>query len=182
VKTVRTPVLEIAYEESGPTGGQPVVLMHGFPDDVHAYDDVAPPLAAAGYRVIVPYLRGYGPTRFLDAKTPRSGEQAALDIHTHYDAQVTWDRTLSPSPSLGVTTAVMGNCGFGTMMPGISASPPASTISRASPAMSPIAAMRPPSTATSVRTGSWPSPSITVAPRISRSCISLSYLTGRRLA
>jgi len=78
VKTVRTPVLDIAYEESGPADGRPVLLMHGFPDDVHAYDDVAPPLAAAGYRVIVPYLRGYGPTRFLDPATPRSGEQAAL--------------------------------------------------------------------------------------------------------
>lgn len=77
-KTVRTSVLEIAYEESGPAGGRPVVLMHGFPDDIHAYDGVAPPLAAAGYRVIVPYLRGYGPTRFLDSATPRSGEQAAL--------------------------------------------------------------------------------------------------------
>src|SRR5262249_8877558 len=50
----------------------------GFPDDVHAYDDVAPPLATAGWRVIVPYLRGYGPTRFLDAATPRSGQQGAL--------------------------------------------------------------------------------------------------------
>jgi pimeloyl-ACP methyl ester carboxylesterase len=77
-KIVRTSVLDIAYEETGSAGGRPVVLMHGFPDDVHAYDDVAPPLAAAGYRVIVPYLRGYGPTRFLHAETPRSGEQAAL--------------------------------------------------------------------------------------------------------
>ncbi len=78
IKTVRTPVLDIAYEESGPADGKPVVLMHGFPDDIHAYAEVAPPLAGAGYRVIVPYLRGYGPTRFLDATTPRSGEQAAL--------------------------------------------------------------------------------------------------------
>ncbi len=78
MKTVRTAVLDIAYEESGEAGGRPVVLLHGFPDDVHAYDGVAPPLAAAGYRVIVPYLRGYGPTRFLDPATPRSGEQAAL--------------------------------------------------------------------------------------------------------
>lgn len=77
-KSVRTPVLEIAYEESGPPDGRPAVLMHGFPNDAHAYDGVAPPLAVAGYRVIVPYLRGYGPTRFLDAATPRSGEQAAL--------------------------------------------------------------------------------------------------------
>jgi pimeloyl-ACP methyl ester carboxylesterase len=78
VKTVRTSVLDIAYEESGPASGRPVVLLHGFPDDIHAYDDVAPPLAEAGYCVIVPYLRGYGPTRFLSANTPRSGEQAAL--------------------------------------------------------------------------------------------------------
>jgi len=87
-KTVRTAVLDIAYEESGPAGGKPVVLMHGFPDDIHAYDEVAPPLADAGYRVIVPYLRGYGPTRFLDAKTPRSGEQAALgrDLYDLIDA------------------------------------------------------------------------------------------------
>jgi pimeloyl-ACP methyl ester carboxylesterase len=76
--TARTPVLDIAYAESGPAAGRPVVLLHGFPDDVHAYDQVAPPLAAAGYRVIVPYLRGYGPTRFRDAIIPRSGEQAAL--------------------------------------------------------------------------------------------------------
>jgi pimeloyl-ACP methyl ester carboxylesterase len=78
MKTARTAVLDIAYEESGPADGKPVVLMHGFPDDIHAYADVAPPLAAAGYHVIVPYLRGYGPTRFLDPDTPRSGQQAAL--------------------------------------------------------------------------------------------------------
>jgi pimeloyl-ACP methyl ester carboxylesterase len=78
MKTARTPVLDIAYEESGPAGGRPAVLLHGFPDDIRAYDDVAPPLANAGYRVIVPYLRGSGPTRFIDLNTPRSGEQAAL--------------------------------------------------------------------------------------------------------
>jgi pimeloyl-ACP methyl ester carboxylesterase len=78
MKTVRTAALEIAYAESGPAEGRPVILLHGFPDDVHAYDGVAPPLAAAGWRVLVPYLRGYGPTRFLAAETPRSGQQAAL--------------------------------------------------------------------------------------------------------
>ena len=78
MKTIRTPTLEVAYEEGGPSGGPPVVLLHGFPDDVRAYDGVAPPLAAAGWRVIVPYLRGYGPTRFLDPRTPRSGQQGAL--------------------------------------------------------------------------------------------------------
>jgi pimeloyl-ACP methyl ester carboxylesterase len=76
--TIRTPTLEIAYEEHGEAGAPPVVLMHGFPDDVRTWDGVAAPLAAAGRRVIVPYLRGYGPTRFLDSGTPRSGEQAAL--------------------------------------------------------------------------------------------------------
>jgi pimeloyl-ACP methyl ester carboxylesterase len=78
LKRVRTRTLEIAYEESGPGDGIPVVLLHGFPYDVRAYDDMVPPLAAAGYRTIVPYLRGYGPTRFLSAETPRSGQQAAL--------------------------------------------------------------------------------------------------------
>jgi pimeloyl-ACP methyl ester carboxylesterase len=78
LKRVRTPTLEIAYEESGPPDGTPVLLMHGFPYDVRAYDAVVPTLVAAGCRVIVPYLRGYGPTRFLAADTPRSGQQAAL--------------------------------------------------------------------------------------------------------
>ena len=88
MKTVRTSILEIGYEESGPAGGRPVVLLHGFPDDVHAYDGVAPPLAAAGWRVLVPYLRGYGPTRFLSSETPRSGQQAALgrDLADFIDA------------------------------------------------------------------------------------------------
>jgi pimeloyl-ACP methyl ester carboxylesterase len=75
---VRTDVLEIFYEEHGPTNGPPVILLHGFPYDVRAYDEVAPALAADGCRVLVPWLRGYGPTRFLTASTLRSGEQAAL--------------------------------------------------------------------------------------------------------
>jgi pimeloyl-ACP methyl ester carboxylesterase len=74
----RTPALEIAYEASGPPAGFPIILLHGFPDDVRAYDAVAPPLAAAGFRVLVPYLRGYGPTRFLDRATPRMAQQAAI--------------------------------------------------------------------------------------------------------
>ncbi len=78
LKTTRTAILEIAYEESGPPDGPVVFLMHGFPDDVRAWDGVVGPLVAEGRRVIVPYLRGYGPTRFLDPATPRSGEQAAL--------------------------------------------------------------------------------------------------------
>src|SRR5258708_22104812 len=71
-------VLNVAYYEAGPADGPVVVLLHGFPYDIHSYVDVAPMLAAGGCRTIVPYLRGYGPTRFLDEKTPRSGEQAAI--------------------------------------------------------------------------------------------------------
>ena len=77
-KMARTPALEIAYTETGPEDGPPVILLHGFPDDIHAYDGVAGPLAAEGWRVLVPWLRGYGPTRFLWPGTIRSGEQAAL--------------------------------------------------------------------------------------------------------
>ena len=88
MKTVRTPVLEIGYLEAGPADGQVVILLHGWPSDVHDYDDVVPPLAGAGYRVLVPWLRGFGPTRFLDAATPRSGQQAALgaDVRDFMDA------------------------------------------------------------------------------------------------
>ena len=71
-------VLRVAYAEHGDPAGRPVVLLHGFPYDVHAYDGVAPLLVAQGLRVIVPHLRGYGPTRFLSDRTPRSGQQAAL--------------------------------------------------------------------------------------------------------
>ena len=71
-------VLNVAYFESGAADGTPVFLMHGFPYDIHTYAEVAPLLAAQGCRVIVPYLRGFGPTRFLSDATPRSGEQAAL--------------------------------------------------------------------------------------------------------
>lgn len=78
LKEIDAGALRVAYEEHGPADGRPVVLLHGFPYDVRAYDEVAPPLAAAGCRVIVPYLRGYGPTRFLTDGTPRSGQQAAL--------------------------------------------------------------------------------------------------------
>jgi pimeloyl-ACP methyl ester carboxylesterase len=78
IRRIEAGPLEIAYEEYGPASGWPCILGHGFPYDVHAYSNAAPMLAEAGARVIVPYLRGYGPTGFLDAKTPRSGEQAAL--------------------------------------------------------------------------------------------------------
>jgi pimeloyl-ACP methyl ester carboxylesterase len=77
-RTIQTPVLSIGFEESGSSTGFPVILLHGFPDDVRAWDEVALPLARAGHRVLVPYLRGYGPTRFLDAAAPRMAEQAAI--------------------------------------------------------------------------------------------------------
>jgi pimeloyl-ACP methyl ester carboxylesterase len=78
VKTVRTSVLEIGYHESGEATGFPVILLHGFPDDAHAYDGVAPLLAKAGYRALAVYLRGFGPTRFLNADDARTAEQAAI--------------------------------------------------------------------------------------------------------
>jgi len=78
IKRIRTRTLEIAYEGNGPAGGSPVILLHGFPYDPRAYDEIVPKLAAAGHRAIVPYLRGYGATRFLSANTMRSGQQAAI--------------------------------------------------------------------------------------------------------
>jgi pimeloyl-ACP methyl ester carboxylesterase len=76
--TVRTPMLDIGYEAHGDAAGFPIVLLHGFPDDARAWDAVAPPLAAAGYRVLIPYLRGYGPTHFRDPAAPRMAQQAAI--------------------------------------------------------------------------------------------------------
>jgi pimeloyl-ACP methyl ester carboxylesterase len=78
LERVRTSTLEIACEVTGPDDGAPVILLHGFPDDPRTWDGAVAQLAAAGYRTIVPYLRGYGPTRFLDGNTLRSGQQAAL--------------------------------------------------------------------------------------------------------
>jgi pimeloyl-ACP methyl ester carboxylesterase len=78
LKRVTTGVLSVAYEESGVPNAMPVLLLHGFPYDVHAYDEVTPLLVSAGCRVITPYLRGYGPTRFLSTDTLRSGQQAVL--------------------------------------------------------------------------------------------------------
>jgi pimeloyl-ACP methyl ester carboxylesterase len=74
--------LNVGYVDAGPADGPAVVLLHGWPYDIHSYGEVAPLLMAAGYRVIVPYLRGYGTTRFLSDGTPRNGEQAALAADT----------------------------------------------------------------------------------------------------
>jgi pimeloyl-ACP methyl ester carboxylesterase len=95
-------VLDIAYYEEGPADGPVVMLLHGFPYDIHSYVDVAPLLAANGCRAIVPYLRGYGPTRFLDKATPRSGEQAAIGA----DLMALMD-------SLGVKRAVFAGYDWG---------------------------------------------------------------------
>src|SRR5436853_4838276 len=88
VKHIKTSVLDIAYEESGPADGTTVFLMHGFPDAPRGYDAMVPLLTAQRCRTVVPYLRGYGPTRFLSNDTMRSGEQAALgnDLRELMDA------------------------------------------------------------------------------------------------
>jgi len=101
-KTVTTPTLEIAYLEAGPADGPPVILMHGWPSDPHDWDGVVPLLAEAGCRVLTPWLRGYGPTRFLDPATPRSGQQAALgaDLRDFMDA-------------LGIGQAILGGYDWG---------------------------------------------------------------------
>ena len=78
LRQIKAGVLDVALYETGPSDGQPVFLMHGFPYDIHTYAEVAPLLAAKGCRVYVPFLRGFGGTRFLSDATPRSGEQAAL--------------------------------------------------------------------------------------------------------
>jgi pimeloyl-ACP methyl ester carboxylesterase len=78
VSTAQTPVLTIGYEDTGDPRGFPIILLHGFPDDARAFDEVIPPLTKAGYRALVPYLRGYGPTKFRDAAAPRMAEQAAI--------------------------------------------------------------------------------------------------------
>ena len=77
-RSVQTPVLNIGFEESGDPQGFPIILLHGFPDDIRAWDEVAAPLASKGYRIIVPYLRGYGATRFREPSAPRMAEQAAI--------------------------------------------------------------------------------------------------------
>src|SRR5436190_16021892 len=102
INHVRTPSLDIAYEESGPADGIPVILLHGFPYDPRCYDEVVPLLVAEGCRALVPYLRGYGPTKFLSPETPRSGQQAALgnDLKEFMDA-------------LGITSAALAGYDWG---------------------------------------------------------------------
>src|SRR3954471_14528143 len=82
IKQIDAGLLNVGYVDTGPATGTAVLLLHGWPYDIHAYAEVAPMLALAGYRVIVPYLRGYGTTRFLSPDTMRNGQPAALAVDT----------------------------------------------------------------------------------------------------
>src|ERR1700710_867063 len=88
IKQIDAGVLNVGYAEAGPSNGPPVILLHGWPYDIHSFADVAPLLAAKGYRVIIPYLRGHGTTRFLSDRTARNGQQAttAVDLIALMDA------------------------------------------------------------------------------------------------
>jgi alpha/beta hydrolase fold len=102
LKQIDAGVLNVGYAEAGPTDGPAVILLHGWPYDIHSYVDVAPLLASAGYRVIVPYLRGYGATRFLSSETFRNGQQSviALDIIALMDALKISKAPLPPKAEL----------------------------------------------------------------------------------
>jgi len=102
IKQIVAGVLNVGYVEVGPANGPAVLLLHGWPYDIHSYVEVAPSLASAGYRVVVPYLRGYGATRFLSEETPRNGQQAVLaaDIIALMDA-------------LGIEKAIIGGFDWG---------------------------------------------------------------------
>src|SRR5262249_51166831 len=82
LKQIDAGLLSVGYAELGPADGAPVILLHGWPYDIHSYVEVAPLLASKGHRVIVPHLRGYGTTRFLSNETMRNGQQAALAVDT----------------------------------------------------------------------------------------------------
>ena len=102
LKQIEAGVLNVGYAEAGPADGPAVILLHGWPYDIHTYVDVAPLLASAGFRVIVPYLRGYGTTRFLSNDTPRNGQPSAIavDIVALMDA-------------LKIEKATIGGCDWG---------------------------------------------------------------------
>jgi pimeloyl-ACP methyl ester carboxylesterase len=102
VKQTDTDLLSVGYAESGPADGPAVILLHGWPYDIHSYAEVTPLLAAAGYRVIVPYLRGYGPTRFLSDATLRNGQQSVFAV----DAIALMD-------ALGIGEAIIGGFDWG---------------------------------------------------------------------
>ena len=96
LKQVNAGLLNVGYAEAGPVGGPPVILLHGWPYDIYSFVDVAPLLASAGYRVIVPYLRGYGTTRFLSTDTFRNGQPSALAAGRHRADGCSQDREGNP--------------------------------------------------------------------------------------
>jgi len=102
LKQIRAGVLDVGYVDAGPPGGRPVILLHGWPYDIHTYADVVPLLSSAGYRVVVPYLRGYGTTRFTSAETRRNGQPAAVasDVVALMD-------------TLKIDKAILGGCDIG---------------------------------------------------------------------
>lgn len=102
LKQIRAGVLHVGYAEVGSSGGPPVILLHGWPYDIHTYVEVAPLLAAAGYRVIVPYLRGYGTTRFVEDDAPRNGQQSAFAADT-----------IALMDALQIHQAVIAGCDWG---------------------------------------------------------------------
>ena len=102
LKQINAGVLDVGYVDTGPADGAPVLLLHGWPYDIHSYAEVAPALAACGYRVVVPYLRGYGTTRFLSQTTVRNGQQSVLA----FDALKLMD-------ALGVESAIIGGFDWG---------------------------------------------------------------------
>ena len=102
VRRITAGVLDVGYVEIGPHDGRAVLLLHGWPYDIHSYADVAPPLAAAGYRVLIPYLRGYGVTRFLSDDSMRNGQQSVLAV----DAIALMD-------ALGIDDAIVGGFDWG---------------------------------------------------------------------
>jgi pimeloyl-ACP methyl ester carboxylesterase len=101
-RQVKAGVLDVGYVEGGPAGGPVAILLHGWPYDIHTFAAATPLLASAGYRVIVPYLRGYGSTRFLSSETPRNGQQAALAV----DVVALMD-------ALGIERAIVAGCDWG---------------------------------------------------------------------
>jgi pimeloyl-ACP methyl ester carboxylesterase len=102
LKQIDAGVLKVGYAEAGPPNGSPVILLHGWPYDIHTYVDVAPLLASAGYRVIVPYLRGYGTTRFLSGETVRNGQQSAIGVDI-----------IALMDALKIEKAILGGCDWG---------------------------------------------------------------------
>jgi pimeloyl-ACP methyl ester carboxylesterase len=102
VRQVDAGVLDVGYVDAGPANGQAVVLLHGWPYDIHSYADATASLASAGYRVIVPYLRGYGTTRFLADDTPRNGQQSVLAVDT-----------IALMDALGIETAILAGFDWG---------------------------------------------------------------------